>query len=200
MQRKQHQPFHPGVCQGLIPGRVPFPDQFHLLLIADDQAETAPEGIRPCLGQRIKIVVHIIVHPRKNGSVRPGLGEYGNLPPCLVRQQDAAELGVADFPDIFQHFLRDLLKRLVLPQFDAGADDFNEEDDSYEILTSPEAFEAVEKAFQDAKIPMASAEVTMIPQNYVDVTDPETVKLITRILDLLDEDDDVQNVYTNWNE
>ena len=40
----------------------------------------------------------------------------------------------------------------------------------------------------------------MIPQNYVDVTDPETVKLITRILDLLDEDDDVQNVYTNWNE
>ena len=89
---------------------------------------------------------------------------------------------------------------LMEKALDAGADDFNEEDDSYEILTSPEAFEAVEKAFQDAKIPMASAEVTMIPQNYVDVTDPETVKLITRILDLLDEDDDVQNVYTNWNE
>ncbi|MCR5209212.1 MAG: YebC/PmpR family DNA-binding transcriptional regulator [Lachnospiraceae bacterium] len=89
---------------------------------------------------------------------------------------------------------------LMEKALDAGADDFNEEEDSYEILTAPEAFEAVEKAFSDAKIPMASAEVTMIPQNYVDVTDPEAVKLLTRILDLLDEDDDVQNVYTNWNE
>ena len=83
---------------------------------------------------------------------------------------------------------------------DAGADDFSEEDDSFEILTSPDAFEAVNKAFVEAGIPMASAEVTMIPQNYVEVTDPENVKLLTRILDLLDEDDDVQNVYTNWDD
>ena len=68
------------------------------------------------------------------------------------------------------------------------------------ILTSPDAFEAVNKAFVEAGIPMASAEVTMIPQNYVEVTDPENVKLLTRILDLLDEDDDVQNVYTNWDD
>ena len=40
----------------------------------------------------------------------------------------------------------------------------------------------------------------MIPQNYVSVTDPDTVKLINRIIDLLDEDDDVQSVYTNWEE
>ena len=47
---------------------------------------------------------------------------------------------------------------------------------------------------------MVSSEVTMIPQNYVDANDDETVKLITRILDLLDEDDDVQDVYCNWSE
>ena len=47
---------------------------------------------------------------------------------------------------------------------------------------------------------MLSAEVTMIPQNYVSVTDEESVKLITRILDLLEEDDDVQAVYHNWDE
>lgn len=46
---------------------------------------------------------------------------------------------------------------------------------------------------------MAEAELTMIPQNYVDLTDPEVVKKFTRILDLLDEDDDVQAVYHNAN-
>ena len=47
---------------------------------------------------------------------------------------------------------------------------------------------------------MAEAEVTMIPQTYVTLTDEEDIKCIRRILDLLDEDDDVQNVYHNWDE
>ena len=89
---------------------------------------------------------------------------------------------------------------LMMLVLDAGADDFNEEDDSYEILTSPDSFEAVVTALNNEKIEAASAEVTMIPQNYVAVTDPENVKLLTRILDLLEEDDDVQAVYHNWEE
>ncbi len=89
---------------------------------------------------------------------------------------------------------------LMMLVLDAGADDFNEEDDSYEILTTPENFQGVVEALNEAKIETASAEVTMIPQNYVSVTDPETVKYLTRILDLLDEDDDVQAVYHNWDE
>ena len=89
---------------------------------------------------------------------------------------------------------------LMMLVLDAGADDFNEEEDSYEILTSPDSFEAVVTALNNEKIEAASAEVTMIPQNYVAVTDPENVKLLTRILDLLEEDDDVQAVYHNWEE
>ncbi|MBQ3798031.1 MAG: YebC/PmpR family DNA-binding transcriptional regulator [Butyrivibrio sp.] len=89
---------------------------------------------------------------------------------------------------------------LMMLVLDAGADDFNEEEDSYEILTTPDNFQAVVEALNEAKIETASAEVTMIPQNYVSVTDPETVKYLTRILDLLDEDDDVQAVYHNWDE
>ena len=89
---------------------------------------------------------------------------------------------------------------LMMLVLDAGADDFNEEEDSYEILTTPDSFQAVVEALNEAKIETASAEVTMIPQNYVSVTDPETVKYLTRILDLLDEDDDVQAVYHNWDE
>ena len=83
---------------------------------------------------------------------------------------------------------------------DAGAEDFNEEDDSYEILTDPESFVDVCKALEEYKLPIVSSEVTKLPQNYVSLTDEEAVKCLQRILDLLDEDDDVQNVYTNWEE
>ena len=86
---------------------------------------------------------------------------------------------------------------LMMMALDAGADDFNEEDDSFEILTDPDSFETVRKTLEDAGIAMASAEVTMIPQNYVKLTDEEALKNLNRTLDLLDEDDDVQAVYTN---
>ena len=83
---------------------------------------------------------------------------------------------------------------------EAGAEDFKEEEDSFEIITAPEDFDSVRNALSDAQIPMVEAEISMIPQNYVSVTDPEAVKGLRRTLDLLDEDDDVQNYYTNWEE
>ena len=89
---------------------------------------------------------------------------------------------------------------LMMLALDAGADDFNEEDDSYEILTAPDDFSLVCKALEDAGIKMASAEVTKLPQNYVSLTEENAVKSLQRTLDLLDEDDDVQAVYTNWEE
>ena len=89
---------------------------------------------------------------------------------------------------------------LMMMALDAGAEDFSEEEDSYEILTDPDAFDTVLKAVQDGGITAVSAEVTMIPQNYVELTDETAVKNLNRILDLLDEDDDVQAVYHNWDE
>ena len=89
---------------------------------------------------------------------------------------------------------------LMMIALDAGADDMKEEEDSFEILTTEEDFDAVEKALKDEGIVLASAEVTMIPQNYVKVTDETVMKQINRILDILDDDDDVQAVYHNWDE
>ena len=89
---------------------------------------------------------------------------------------------------------------VMMTALDSGAEDFIDEEDSYEILTSPDEFETVRKALEDAKIPMAQAEVTMIPQNYVELSSEDDIKKINRILDLLDEDDDVQAVYHNWDE
>ena len=89
---------------------------------------------------------------------------------------------------------------LMMIALDAGADDFNEEDDSFEILTDPDAFTDVVNALEENKIPVVSAEVTMIPQNYVALTDENAIKCLNRILDLLEDDDDVQAVYHNWDE
>ncbi len=89
---------------------------------------------------------------------------------------------------------------VMMIALDAGADDFNEEDDSFEILTSPDSFEEVKKALDENGITSVSAEITKLPQNYVEISDEDSKTRLTRILDLLDEDDDVQAVYTNWDE
>ncbi len=89
---------------------------------------------------------------------------------------------------------------LMEKALDAGADDFAEEEDSYEILTDPDAFPEVLAAMEGLKLPIASAEVTKLPQNYVELTDEDSVKSLQKTLDLLDDDDDVQSVYTNWDE
>ena len=89
---------------------------------------------------------------------------------------------------------------LMMMALDAGAEDFAEEEDSYEILTSPEDFSSVRQAMEDAGVPMAAAQVTMIPQTYVELTDEKDIANIQKTLDMLDDDDDVQDVYHNWDE
>ena len=89
---------------------------------------------------------------------------------------------------------------LMMMALDAGAEDFSEEEDSFEVITAPDDFSAVREALEAENIPMASAEVTMIPQTYVSLTDEKDITNSQRILDLLDEDDDVQEVYHNWEE
>ena len=89
---------------------------------------------------------------------------------------------------------------LMMMALDAGAEDFSEEDDCYEITTAPDDFDAVNEALTNDGITFASAEVTMIPQTYVELTSEDDLKKMRRILALLDEEDDVQNVYHNWDE
>ena len=89
---------------------------------------------------------------------------------------------------------------LMMLALDAGAEDFADEEDSYEIITDPDDFSAVREALEKDGIAMAEADVTMIPQTYVELTDPQALKDLNRTLDLLDDDDDVQYVYTNLDE
>ena len=64
-------------------------------------------------------------------------------------------------------------------------------------MTSPQY---VSETLEKEGVPMLEADVTMIPQTYVELTDPQALKDLNRTLDLLDDDDDVQYVYTNLDE
>lgn len=89
---------------------------------------------------------------------------------------------------------------LMMLALDSGADDFIAEEDSYEVLTSPEDFSAVREALEKVGLPMVEAEVTMIAQNKVALTDENDIKNMNRIIDLLNAEDDVQAVYHSWDE
>jgi len=87
---------------------------------------------------------------------------------------------------------------LEMTAIEAGAEDINEEDEGYEIITSPEDFSAVREAIENAGINITEAGISMIPQTYTELTDSEDIKKMNRLLDMLDDDDDVKNVYHNW--
>ena len=89
---------------------------------------------------------------------------------------------------------------LMMLALDAGAEDFNVEEEGYEVLTDPEDFSAVREALEKAGIKMASAEIAMIPQTTTTLTDEQDIKKMRILLDLLEDDDDVQEVYHNWDE
>ena len=86
---------------------------------------------------------------------------------------------------------------VMMDALDAGASDFQKDDDVYVIYTDPDDFNAVSSALQD-KYTFASAQIEMVPQNYQKLTDPEQIKNMEKMLDIMEDDDDVQNVWHNW--
>ena len=80
---------------------------------------------------------------------------------------------------------------------DAGADDLRLDGDSFEITTSPEAFEAVKKAIEDQHIAIEEAEIHKVPENTVRVEGPDAEKVL-KLMEALEEHDDTQHVYANF--
>jgi DNA-binding regulatory protein, YebC/PmpR family len=88
--------------------------------------------------------------------------------------------------------------RLMEVVLEAGADDLQTPDpDIYEIYTTPDAFEQVRQALEKSKIPTVEAKIAQIPANYVKLDDQKS-KQMMRLMEMLDEQDDVQNVWTNF--
>lgn len=81
---------------------------------------------------------------------------------------------------------------------EAGAEDVVEEESGFQVLTAPEDFDAVREALEQAGVTMASAEVSMVPKNTIEVTEEDVAKSLMKLLDNLEEHDDVQNVHANF--
>jgi len=87
---------------------------------------------------------------------------------------------------------------IMIAALDAGASDFFAEDEYFEIITDPDDFTSVREALEKEGYEFVSAEVTMIPQTYVKLTDPEAIENMEKLIDRLEDHDDVQNIYHNW--
>lgn len=88
--------------------------------------------------------------------------------------------------------------KLMEDCFEAGASDFNIEDDSVEITTEPNDVYKVAETLKDMGYELNSAEDAMVPSTYTALEDPEQIRLMNLLLDTLDDNDDVQEVYHNW--
>ena len=88
-------------------------------------------------------------------------------------------------------------EKLMALALDAGADDLSDEGETWEITTDPAAYHAVEQAIRDAKIEPLAAEVTMLASTYTKLEGATAAQMV-RLLDALEDHDDVQNVYSNF--
>ena len=86
---------------------------------------------------------------------------------------------------------------LMAAVLDAGGDDLRDDEDNWEVLTTPEAFPAVHEAVKKLGIETATAEVSMLPQNYVKL-EGKTAQSMLRLMEALDEHDDIRHVWSNF--
>ena len=148
----------------------------------------------------VAVIVEVLTDNRNRAAANvrnaftKGGGNMGNSG-CVSFMFDEKGLIVIDKEEIDMDE-----EELMMAALDAGAEDFAAEEDSYEITTAPDDFSAVRETLEAAGIPMASAEVTMIPQTYTELTDEEDIKKMNKLLEMLDDDDDVQDTYHNWDE
>ena len=89
---------------------------------------------------------------------------------------------------------------VMMDALEAGASDFSNEGEIFEIYTDPDACGAVAEALEAKGYTFESAQVEMVPQNYVKLESEEDIKNMEKLIDMLDDDDDVQNVWHNWDQ
>ena len=89
-------------------------------------------------------------------------------------------------------------EEVMMDAMDAGADDFEAEEDCFTIYTQPDDFNSVVEKL--GKYTFSSAQIEMVPQNYQKLENEEQIALMEKLLDIMEDDDDVQNVWHNWEE
>ena len=159
----------------------------------DSYENVVYEGYGPC---GVAVIVEALTDNRNRTAplVRHIFDKYGgNLGAtgCVSWSFDQKGVIVIEREDLDED-------TVMMDALDAGADDMTADDDCFEITTSPDVFGEVLAKLEEKGYVFASAEVEMVPQNYVKLESEDDVKNMEKLIDFLEENDDVQNVYHNW--
>ena len=162
---------------------------------ADDYEEITYEGYGPC---GVAVIVETLTDNRNRtaSEMRHLFDKYGNglgNSGCVGWMFDKKGVIVIERTESMDE------DEVMMTALDAGAEDFVPDEDVFEVMTAPEDFSAVREALEAAGYTFISAEVDMVPQNSIDVTGEEDVMKVNRLIDFLEDNDDVQNVYHNAN-
>jgi len=118
-----------------------------------------------------------------------GMGQSG----CVSWQFAKKGVIVVDGEDLDE-------EEVMMQALDCGAEDFSAEDGIFEITTDPDEFDTVREAIVAAGLPILEASVQMVPSTYVELTNDDDIKNMRKMLEIMDENDDIQNVWHNWDE
>lgn len=160
---------------------------------ADAYESVVYEGYGPC---GVAVIVEALTDNRNRTapSVRHLFDKYGgNLGAtgCVSWSFDRKGVLVIEKEDLDED-------TVMMDALDAGADDMQADEEVFEVYTDPDAFAAVTEALEAKGYTFLEAGVQMVPQNYIKLENEEDIKNMEKMIDLLEEDDDVQNVWHNW--
>lgn len=160
----------------------------------DDYEEITYEGYGP---KGVAVIVETLTNNRNRtgGDVRHYFDKFhGNLGTngCVSWMFDKKGIIVIDREGLEDE------EAVMMDALDCGGEDFSAEEEFYEIVTAPEDFSSVLEALEERGYSASSAEISMIPQNYIKLTEEDDVKFMDKLLEALEENEDVQNVYHNW--
>ncbi len=160
---------------------------------AVDYEEVTYEGYGPS-GVAVIVVATTDNRNRTGGNVRHAFDKFGgNLgqPGCVSFMFSDKGVIVVDKDAADED-------KLMEDSLEAGAEDFVADEDVFEIYTLPEDVDAVAAALREKGYELLSAEKDKIPANYVELTSEDDIKNMNKMLDMLEEDDDISDVYHNW--
>ena len=161
----------------------------------DDYESITYEGYGPC---GVAIIVETMTDNRNRtaGDVRHFFDKYGgNMGASGCVSWSFDKKGVIVINDEDEELDEDTV---MMDALEAGADDVQKDGQVYEVTTDPDAFQQVFDALEKAGYQFVSAQVEMVPQNYITVTDEGDKKNLTKMLEMFEDNDEVQNVWHNW--
>ena len=161
----------------------------------DDYESITYEGYGP---SGVAIIVETMTDNRNRtaGDVRHYFDKYGgNMGATGCVSWSFDKKGVIVISDEDDELDEDTV---MMDALEAGADDVEKDGEVYEVTTDPDAFQQVFDALEKAGYKFVSAQVEMVPQNYITVTDEGDIKNLNKMLEMFEDNDDVQNVWHNW--